>query len=104
VSLVEFARRRRLYDPIAHVLASALAYEKSQFDKLVASLLPLMEKPTTGRTAALLSPATNALGDWRLVFDWNAVINLRGIVYVGLNALSDTSRWSPRWATRCSTT
>ncbi len=89
VSLVEFARRRRLYDPIAHALASTLAYEKSHFDKLVASLLPLMEKLTTGRTAALLSPAMNAPGDWRPVFDWNAVINLRGIVYVGLDALSD---------------
>jgi conjugative coupling factor TraD (TOL family) len=89
VSLVEFARRRRLYDPIAHALASTLAYEKSHFDKLVASLLPLMEKLTTGRTAALLSPAMNAPGDWRPVFDWNAVINLGGIVYVGLDALSD---------------
>jgi conjugative coupling factor TraD (TOL family) len=89
VSLVEFARRRRLYDPIAHALASTLAYEKSHFDKLAASLLPLMEKLTTGRTAALLSPAMNAPGDWRPVFDWNAVINLGGIVYVGLDALSD---------------
>ena len=89
VSLVEFARRRRLYDPIAHALASTLAYEKSHFDKLVASLLPLMEKLTTGRTAALLSPAMNAPGEWRPVFDWNAVINLGGIVYVGLDALSD---------------
>ncbi len=89
VSLVEFAQRRRLYDPIAHALASTLAYEKSHFDKLVASLLPLMEKLTTGRTATLLSPAMNAPGDWRPVFDWNAVINLRGIVYVGLDALSD---------------
>ena len=54
VSLVEYARRRKLYDPIAHALASTLNYEKSHFDKLVASLLPLMEKLTTGRTAALL--------------------------------------------------
>ena len=53
---MEFARRRRLYDPIAHALASTLAYEKSHFDKLVASLLPLMEKLTAGRTASLLSP------------------------------------------------
>jgi len=44
------------YDPLAHALASTLNYEKSHFDKLVASLLPLMEKLTTGRTASLLSP------------------------------------------------
>jgi len=89
VSLVEYARRRKLYDPIAHALASTLNYEKSHFDKLVASLLPLMEKLTTGRTAALLSPALDDPTDWRPVFDWTSVINLGGIVYVGLDALSD---------------
>jgi conjugative coupling factor TraD (TOL family) len=89
VSLVEYARRHKLYDPIAHALASTLNYEKSHFDKLVASLLPLMEKLTTGRTAALLSPALDDPSDWRPVFDWNAVIQLGAIVYVGLDALSD---------------
>jgi conjugative coupling factor TraD (TOL family) len=89
VSLVEYARRRKLYDPIAHALASTLNYEKSHFDKLVASLLPLMEKLTTGRTAALLSPTLADPTDWRPVFDWTSVINLGGIVYVGLDALSD---------------
>jgi conjugative coupling factor TraD (TOL family) len=89
VSLVEYARRKKLYDPIAHALASTLNYEKSHFDKLVASLLPLMEKLTTGRTASLLSPELDDPADWRPVFDWNSVINLGGIVYVGLDALSD---------------
>ena len=89
VMLVEYARRKKLYDPIAHALASTLNYEKSYFDKLVASLLPLMEKLTTGRTASLLSPVYDDLNDWRPVFDWTSVINLGGIVYVGLDALSD---------------
>jgi len=89
VTLVEYARRRKLYDPIAHALASTLAYEKSHFDKLVASLLPLMEKLTTGRTASLLSPDLDDAGDWRPVFDWASVINLGGIVYIGLDSLSD---------------
>ena len=89
VSLVEYARRKKLYDPIAHALASTLNYEKSHFDKLVASLLPLMEKLTTGRTASLLSPDLDDASDWRPVFDWTSVINLGGIVYIGLDALSD---------------
>ena len=89
VSLVEYARRKKLYDPIAHALASTLNYEKSHFDKLVASLLPLMEKLTTGRTASLLSPELDDPTEWRPVFDWTSVINLGGIVYVGLDALSD---------------
>lgn len=89
VTLVEYARRKKLYDPIAHALASTLNYEKSYFDKLVASLLPLMEKLTTGRTASLLSPAYDDMNDWRPVFDWTSVIHLGGIVYIGLDALSD---------------
>lgn len=89
VTLVEYARRKKLYDPIAHALASTLNYEKSYFDKLVASLLPLMEKLTTGRTASLLSPDLDDAGDWRPVFDWASVINLGGIVYIGLDSLSD---------------
>lgn len=89
VTLVEFTRRKKLYDPIANALASTLNYEKSYFDKLVASLLPLMEKLTTGEIAALLSPDLEAMQDWRPVFDWHGVINLRGIVYVGLDSLSD---------------
>jgi conjugative coupling factor TraD (SXT/TOL subfamily) len=89
VTLVEYARRKKLYDPIAHALGSTLNYEKSHFDKLVASLLPLMEKLTTGRTASLLSPDLDDAADWRPWFDWASVINLGGIVYVGLDALSD---------------
>src|SRR5262249_55818094 len=89
VTLVEYVRRKKLYDPIAHALASTLNYEKSYFDKLVASLLPLMEKLTTGRIAALLSPDFDDPNDWRPLFDWASVINLGGIVYVGLDSLSD---------------
>jgi len=89
VSLVEYARRRKFYDPIAHALAATLSYERSYFDKLVASLLPLMEKLTTGRTAALLSPDYDDPSDWRPVFDWTSVIHLKGIVYIGLDALSE---------------
>ena len=89
VTLVEYARRKKLYDPIAHALASTLNYEKSYFDKLVASLLPLMEKLTTGRVASLLSPTYDDVNDWRPVFDWKSVIHLGGIVYIGLDALSD---------------
>jgi hypothetical protein len=103
VTLVEYARRKKLYDPIAHALASTLNYEKSYFDKLVASLLPLMEKLTTGRTASLLSPAYDDMNDWRPVFDWTSVIHLGGIVYIGLDALSDYEV-AAAWATRCSRT
>jgi len=89
VTLVEYTRRKQLYDPIAHALASTLNYEKSHFDKLVASLLPLLEKLTTGKAAGLISPDYDDASDRRPIFDWMSVINGNGIVYVGLDALSD---------------
>lgn len=89
VILVEYAKRKQLYDPIAHALASTLNYEKSYFDKLVASLLPLLEKLTTGKAAALISPDYDDPTDQRPIFDWMSVINSGGIVYIGLDALSD---------------
>lgn len=47
---------KKLYDPILDGLRSAVRYDRTYFDKIVASLLPLLEKLTTGKTAELLSP------------------------------------------------
>ncbi|MBJ3220376.1 conjugative coupling factor TraD, PFGI-1 class, partial [Salmonella enterica subsp. enterica serovar Derby] len=47
---------KQLYDPILDGLRSAVRYDRTYFDKIVASLLPLLEKLTTGKTAELLAP------------------------------------------------
>ncbi|WP_166795570.1 TraM recognition domain-containing protein, partial [Pseudomonas aeruginosa] len=64
-------------------------YDKTYFDKIVASLLPLLEKLTSGKIAHLLAPNYSDLADPRPIFDWMQVIRKRAIVYVGLDALSD---------------
>lgn len=68
----------------AESLAKTFEHDKSHFDKLVASLFPLLEKLTSGAVGRLLSP--NDDGD---NLNWTSVINRGGIVYVGLDALSD---------------
>ena len=80
-----------LGDEVLDGLRSAMRYEKSYFDKLVASLLPLLEKLTTGKAAKLLSPEYLDLSDPRPVWDWRGVVNRRLVVYVGLDALSDAA-------------
>ncbi|MDE0658729.1 MAG: type IV conjugative transfer system coupling protein TraD [Gammaproteobacteria bacterium] len=80
-----------LGDEVLDGLRSAMRYEKSYFDKLVASLLPLLEKLTTGKAAELLSPDYLALDDPRPVWDWRGVVNRGLVVYVGLDALSDAA-------------
>lgn len=90
VALEQYLAATRIHDPILEGLRSAVRYDKTYFDKIVASLLPLLEKLTTGKTAQLLAPSYSDLDDPRPIFDWMQVIRKRGIVYVGLDALSDT--------------
>ncbi len=89
VALDQYLTSQRIYDPILDGLKSAVRYDKTYFDKIVASLLPLLEKLTTGKIAQLLAPNYSDLNDPRAIIDWMQVIRQRAIVYVGLDALSD---------------
>ncbi len=90
IAIVNYIQRSNFYDSVADGLCSAFNYDKTYFDKITASLLPLVEKLTTGRTAELISPNYFDLNDKRPIFDWLQVIRGKKIVYVGLDALSDT--------------
>jgi len=89
IALVRYAKENGFYDAVADGLRSAFEYDKTYFDKIVASLLPLMEKLISGKTAALISPDYTDTGDTRPIIDWRQIIRRKGIVYVGLDALSD---------------
>lgn len=89
VALDMYLSQKRITDPVMDGLRSAVRYDKTYFDKIVASLLPLLEKLTTGRIAELLSPDYMDLEDPRPIFDWMQVIRKRAVVYIGLDALSD---------------
>ncbi|RTL26869.1 MAG: type IV conjugative transfer system coupling protein TraD [Burkholderiales bacterium] len=77
-------------DPVLGGLATAVSYEKSFFEKIIASLGPFLEKLTTGAIGQLISPDYFNPSDRRPVFDWMQVIRQGGIVYAGLDALSDS--------------
>ncbi|HDR9017873.1 type IV conjugative transfer system coupling protein TraD [Burkholderia multivorans] len=89
LQVANLIRQQGWTDPIANGLLSVISNERSYFDKLISSLYPLLEKLTTGRTSELLSPDYGDPDDPRPVFDWNRVMDRGGIVYVGLDALSD---------------
>ncbi|MFQ6245922.1 type IV conjugative transfer system coupling protein TraD [Yersinia enterocolitica] len=89
-TVLSSAEGKKLWDPVLDGLRSAVRYDRTYFDKIVASLLPLLEKLTSGKTAALLAPNYNDMDDMRPIFDWQDVIRKKGIVYVGLDALSDS--------------
>ncbi|GAB6040900.1 type IV conjugative transfer system coupling protein TraD [Endothiovibrio diazotrophicus] len=86
-TLVE--RHPAVYDDVAASLVKTWDYDEAFFSKLVASLLPFLEKMTSGNVVELLSPDYRDLDDPRPIFDWATVLRTGGIVYVGLDALSD---------------
>ena len=76
-------------DPIANGLVSVLANNKSKYQALINSLFPLLEKLTTGQISELLSPSWDDPKDKRRAFTWEQIMDTGGIVYFGLDALSD---------------
>lgn len=89
VAIEQYLQQVKVVDAVLEGLRSAVRYDKTYFDKIVASLLPLLEKLTTGRIAELLSPDYDDIEDPRPIIDWQQIIRKRGIVYVGLDAMSD---------------
>lgn len=89
LEVLALIREKGWHDPIADGLSSVLANDRSYFEKLVSSLYPLLEKLTTGKVSELLSPNYDDPNDPRPIFDWNKIIDQGGIVYVGLDSLSD---------------
>lgn len=89
-ALRKYVEQMGVSDPIVLGLLSALRYDRTYFDKLVASLLPLLEKLTTGKIGKLIAPDYFDVSDDRPIFDWTQIIRKRGIVYVGLDAMTDT--------------
>ncbi|WP_186042827.1 type IV conjugative transfer system coupling protein TraD [Burkholderia gladioli] len=89
LSVSLYIRRKGIDDMVANALISVIENDRTYFDKLVSSLYPLLEKLTTGEISALLSPDYNDASDKRPILDWMNVINSGGVVYVGLDALTD---------------
>jgi conjugative coupling factor TraD (TOL family) len=90
IALLRYLQPNAIDDPVLEGLLSAFKYDKTYFDKIVSSVGPLMEKLTTGRIAELISP-DYLDDDRRPIFSWLDVIRRQGIVYIGLDALSDTT-------------
>lgn len=76
-------------DHVLDGLAKAVSYERSFYEKIIASLGPFLEKLTTGAVGQLINPDYFDTSDKRPIFDWMSVMRQGGIVYVGLDALSD---------------
>ena len=91
IALVNYVDNLKLDNPVYDGLRAIFNYDQTYFQKITASLSPLFSKLTTGRIAELISPNYADLNDERVIFDWLQVIRGKKIVYVGLDALSDST-------------
>jgi conjugative coupling factor TraD (TOL family) len=89
VAMIHWIKESRHVDSVLHGLVGAVSYDRSFYEKIIASLGPFLEKLTSGAVGKLISPDYFDPDDERPVFDWMSVIRQGGIVYVGLDALSD---------------
>ncbi len=90
VAMYLWIKESRLEDKVLLGLAAAFSYERSFYEKIVASLGPFLEKLTSGAVGKLISPDYFDPDDKRPIFDWMTVFRQGGIVYAGLDALSDS--------------
>lgn len=74
---------------LAKQISNAVEYEKGYYDKLVSNLLPFLEKLNTGTVAKLLSPEYFDESNDKPILSWRDVIQRKGIVYIGLDAMTD---------------
>lgn len=91
IALFLLIKEARSTDNVLNGLAAAFSYDRSFYEKIIASLGPFLEKLTTGAVGKLISPDYYDSSDTRPIFDWMSVIRQGGIVYVGLDALSDST-------------
>lgn len=64
-------------------------HDAEHHSKMILNFMPVLAKLTTGGVGSLLSPDPADIDDPRLTTDMMSLINSRGIVYIGLNALAD---------------
>lgn len=84
-----YLTRNRIFDSVSAGLLGAIRYDRTYFDKLTASLLPFLEKITSGRLVELVAPDYDDVDDERPILDWYKILNRNAVVYIGLDAMTD---------------
>lgn len=84
IALITIYRKNKIKDSIADSLLTSLRIERTYYDKITASLRPLLEQLRSDRLAPILmhpSPGSKSVS-------WQRVFEEKSIVYVGLDALA----------------
>ncbi len=80
----------RAPSPDLEGLLSQFEHEREHFNKMIASLKPLLTMLTSGHLGKLLSPDTSDISDERPITDMSRIIRNGQVAYIGLDSLSDS--------------
>jgi len=92
-ALIRFYRERipdSEKSPDLEGLFSMFEHNREHFQKMIASLLPIMNMLTSGDLGPLLSPNSEDLNDTRIITDSARIIRNNQVLYMGLDSLSDS--------------
>ncbi len=88
-SLLIYISDNHLSDDIVKSLQVAMSFGNEYYSKLTIQVMPLLDKLVTGKVGELISPDFANKNDKRKILDWPSIIRRGGIVYFGLDALSE---------------
>ena len=91
IAMITMVERYKLVDDVAERVLKTFGYDRAYHDKLVSSLFPLLQKMSTGNIAEILSPDYDDTTDPRPILDFESAIRANKVVYIGLDALTDST-------------
>lgn len=86
-ALISYVRDKGIYDNTLEDLIYINQLDPDYFGKISSAIGPFLEKVTSGKVGEILSGAID--GCDKPVLDWMALYKRGGIVYIGLDALTD---------------
>lgn len=70
-------------------MISTFEHDQDHYQRVTLNVVPVLEKMTAGDLAHLFSPDPDDLADKRRIWDIDAIVRQRAIVYIRLDSLSD---------------
>jgi len=80
---------RNYHNEAVEALATIYTHDSAHYSKMIANLIPILSKLTTGDLCDLLSPNPRDITDKRPLTDMAALIRSGAVVSIGLNSLAN---------------
>ncbi len=89
IALAQIIKEQEIFDPILQDLLYMFELDREYYHRITIQIAPFLEKVTSGRIGEILSPSYDNPNDSRMTLDFLEVFRQGGVVYIGLDALTD---------------